>query len=58
MADQQSRGGQKKGANANRGQAEQHRGTKQTGERSSRGKRNDQVSNPDDASRRATNERR
>ncbi len=59
MADQKNRGGQKQG-----NQPPAHSGQKQgtttqgAGERSGHDKRADQTSNPDDASRRPTNEQR
>jgi hypothetical protein len=59
MADQKSRGGQKKG-NQQPAQSEQKQGmaTGGTGERSDRDKRQDQMSNPDDAGRQPTNQQR
>jgi len=59
MADQKNRGGQKQGQQKP-GQQEQKQGTatQGAGERSDHDKRQDQVSNPDDASRRPTNEQR
>jgi len=59
MADQKNRGGQKQG-NQQPGQAEQKQGTATggAGERSDHDKRQDQMSNPDDARREPTNEQR
>jgi len=59
MADQKSRGGQKQ-ASQQPGQAEGKRGTatQGAGERSNQDKRADQMSNPDDAARKPTNEQR
>ena len=59
MADQKDRGGQKQG-NQQPGQSEQKQGTttQGTGERSDHDKRQDQMSNPDDARRQPTNEQR
>ncbi len=59
MADQQNRGGQKQGQQQP-AQSEQKQGTTThaAGERSDRDRRRDQMSNPDDASRRPTNEQR
>jgi len=59
MADQKNRGGQKQG-NQQPEQTERKQGTatEGAGERSGADKRQDQMSNPDDASRRPTNEQR
>ncbi len=59
MADQTNRGGQKKG-NQDGGRAEDARGqnTAGRGERSDEDKRQDQMSNPDDARRTPTDEQR
>jgi hypothetical protein len=59
MADQKNRGGQKKGTQQP-DQSEQKQGTatEGTGERSGQDKRNDQMTNPDDAQRQPTNEQR
>jgi len=59
MADQKSRGGQKQG-NQQPQQSEQKQGTatQGTGARSDNDKRQDQMSNPDDAQRQPTNEQR
>jgi len=59
MADQTSRGGQKKGAEQP-AQPHQHRGTTTggTGEQSDQDKRKDQQSNPDDAARQPTDQQR
>jgi hypothetical protein len=59
MADQKNRGGQKQG-NQQPEQPDQKQGTatRGAGERSSRDKRQDQVSNPDDAARRPTDKQR
>jgi hypothetical protein len=58
MADQKSRGGQKQG-NQKPAQSEQKQGTTGgTGERSNQDKRQDQMSNPDDAKRQPTNQQR
>jgi len=59
MADQKNRGGQKRGKQQPK-QPDQKQGTASegAGERSDRDKRQDQVSNPDDARRQPTNEQR
>lgn len=59
MSDQKNRGGQKQGQESP-GQSEQKQGTttQGAGERSDRDKRQDQMSNPDDAARKPTNEQR
>lgn len=59
MADQKNRGGQKKGKQKpnDRQQAAGH-ASGGTGERSDADKRKDQQANPDDATRRPTDERR
>jgi hypothetical protein len=59
MADQKNRGGQKQGQQQP-AQTQQKQGTatRGAGERSDRDKRQDQRSNPDDATRQATNEQR
>ena len=59
MADQKNRGGQKQGRQQP-GQSEQKQGTatQGAGERSDHDKRQDQMSNPDDATRKPTNEQR
>jgi hypothetical protein len=59
MADHKSRGGQKKG-NQQPDQPERKQGTATSGAgaRSDQDKRADQISNPDDAARRPTNEQR
>jgi hypothetical protein len=59
MADQKNRGGQKQG-NLHPDQPEQKQGTttQGAGKRSDHDKRADQMSNPDDAHRQATNEQR
>lgn len=55
MADQKNRGGQKQGnQNPDDPQAAQGATTHGAGERSDRDKRQDQVSNPDDATRQPT----
>jgi hypothetical protein len=57
MADQQNRGGQKEGHQQSGPQGQKHGTESQgTGGRSDRDKRQDQMSNPDDATRRPTNE--
>ena len=59
MADQKNRGGQKQGhEQPERSEQKQGTMTHGAGERSGRDKRADQMGNPDDASRRATNEQR
>jgi hypothetical protein len=57
MADQKNRGGQKQGQQQ-QGQHEQKQGTntQSSGARSEQDKRHDQMSNPDDRGRHATNE--
>jgi hypothetical protein len=57
MADQQSRGGQKKGQHEPEN-PEEHRGTTTggAGERSDKDKQEDQRTNPDDARRQPTNQ--
>jgi len=59
VADQKNRGGQKQG-NQQPDQPEKHQSTTTAGagERSDRDKRQDQRTNPDDVTRRATNEQR
>ncbi len=59
MADQKSRGGQKQ-SHQQPGQKERKQGTTThgAGERSGHDKRQDQMSNPDDAARQPTNEQR
>jgi hypothetical protein len=59
MADQKNRGGQKQG-NQRPDQPEKKQGTaaQGAGEHSDQDKREDQMSNPDDARRQATNEQR
>jgi len=59
MADQKNRGGQKQG-NQQPEQSEKEQGTNTggAGQRSDHDKREDQMSNPDDARRQPTNEQR
>ncbi len=59
MADQKNRGGQKQ-SHQQPGQSERKQGTatQGAGERSDYDKRQDQMSNPDDAARQPTNEQR
>jgi len=59
MADQKNRGGQKNG-NQNAKQPEQAQGTATggAGERSDKGKQQDQRNNPDDSRREATDQQR
>jgi hypothetical protein len=59
MADQKNRGGQKSGQQQP-GQQQQKQGTAThgAGARSGRDKRQDQLADPDDAKRQATNEQR
>jgi hypothetical protein len=59
MADQKNQGGQKKG-NQDPKRPEQQQGTTAgaSGERSDRDKREDQMSNPDDNRRQATDQQR
>jgi len=58
MADQKNRGGQKRGKQQP-AQPEQKQGTSQAGgERSDVDRRQDQINNPDDERRQATNEQR
>lgn len=59
MADQKNRGGQKQGSQQP-AEPEKKQGTttQGAGERSDHDKRADQMSNPDDAARRPTNEQR
>ena len=59
MADQTSRGGQKKGTlQPKRPDEKRGTATQGEGERSDHEKRQDQMSNPDDARRQPTNEQR
>jgi hypothetical protein len=59
MADQKNRGGQKKGKlQADLSEQKQGTTTEGAGERSDKDKREDQTSNPDDATRQPTNEQR
>lgn len=59
MADEKNEGGQKQ-VHQQPGQREQKQSTRTqgTGERSEREKRQDQMSNPDDAMRQSTNQQR